>query len=305
MPDGSVFRRQVKGPKTAHFAVSFAIAKAPQQLRGLLLGLPDSFSGSGGGIRTPDLRVMSPTSYHCSTPRLPMVVAKVASVNRPQRRPGPSSSSVCSPACRHPASAGVADAAQAAADPLAACALSAPNCDPGCRRVHPAHMMAVRGSLWQPFDPICASDAQSGRVLRRCVHWLHWLHTEDARSSPRAGSLRRPRVRRSAGATRANSPLRTRNAESQPGSPPISLLATDWGAIRGRTHRRRPSAGDRFRNRALRSDGARRAPSRRSRDECRADPAARGTGRDRRPPVPARPRRTRHRWPAAPSRSSG
>jgi hypothetical protein len=25
--------------------------------------------GSGGGIRTPDLRVMSPTSYHCSTPR--------------------------------------------------------------------------------------------------------------------------------------------------------------------------------------------------------------------------------------------
>jgi hypothetical protein len=27
------------------------------------------FFGSGGGIRTPDLRVMSPTSCHCSTPR--------------------------------------------------------------------------------------------------------------------------------------------------------------------------------------------------------------------------------------------
>ncbi len=25
--------------------------------------------GSGGRIRTGDLRVMSPTSYHCSTPR--------------------------------------------------------------------------------------------------------------------------------------------------------------------------------------------------------------------------------------------
>jgi hypothetical protein len=31
------------------------------------LGSPDR--GSGGGIRTLDLRVMSPTSCHCSTPR--------------------------------------------------------------------------------------------------------------------------------------------------------------------------------------------------------------------------------------------
>src|SRR3712207_2435017 len=31
------------------------------------LGSPDQ--GSGGGIRTLDLRVMSPTSCHCSTPR--------------------------------------------------------------------------------------------------------------------------------------------------------------------------------------------------------------------------------------------
>ena len=38
------------------------IQKRPDMLSGL-------FSGGGGGIRTPDLWVMSPTSYHCSTPR--------------------------------------------------------------------------------------------------------------------------------------------------------------------------------------------------------------------------------------------
>src|SRR5262245_13019289 len=38
--------------------------------------------GCGEGIRTPDLRVMSPTSCRCSTPRPPMVVVPPRSVKR-------------------------------------------------------------------------------------------------------------------------------------------------------------------------------------------------------------------------------
>src|SRR5262245_30408430 len=42
--------------------------------------------GCGGRIRTADLRVMSPTSYHCSTPRPPMVETSPGSVKRPAGR---------------------------------------------------------------------------------------------------------------------------------------------------------------------------------------------------------------------------
>src|SRR6187401_24132 len=43
--------------------------------------------GCGGRIRTADLRVMSPTSYHCSTPRPLMVVTDPGSVKPPAVRP--------------------------------------------------------------------------------------------------------------------------------------------------------------------------------------------------------------------------
>ena len=50
----------------ADSSLEFGEQKAPEQIRG-----PSSVSifGSGGWIRTNDLRVMSPTSCHCSTPR--------------------------------------------------------------------------------------------------------------------------------------------------------------------------------------------------------------------------------------------
>ena len=47
----------------------------PFQSPALPLGRAGSMSGSGRGIRTPDLRVMSPTSYHCSIPRRPTIIA--------------------------------------------------------------------------------------------------------------------------------------------------------------------------------------------------------------------------------------
>ena len=48
-----------------------------------------AFLHSGGGIRTRDLRVMSPTSYQTAPPRVaPNVVAKMARPAKPRTRPG-------------------------------------------------------------------------------------------------------------------------------------------------------------------------------------------------------------------------
>ena len=49
-------------------------------------GFRSGMRGCGGRIRTADLRVMSPTSYHCSTPRPPMVVVVPDSVKLRQAR---------------------------------------------------------------------------------------------------------------------------------------------------------------------------------------------------------------------------
>src|SRR3972149_10627741 len=51
---------------------------------------PLDFFGSGGRIRTCGLRVMSPTSYHCSTPRqgTSLSIDLNASAVNPQRQPG-------------------------------------------------------------------------------------------------------------------------------------------------------------------------------------------------------------------------
>ena len=43
------------------------IRRSIEQLKRASLGL--AFFNSGGGIRTPDLRVMSPTSYQAALPR--------------------------------------------------------------------------------------------------------------------------------------------------------------------------------------------------------------------------------------------
>src|SRR5205823_13178922 len=45
-------------------------------------GVQDECVGCGGRIRTSDLRVMSPTSCRCSTPRLSMLPAPSTSVKR-------------------------------------------------------------------------------------------------------------------------------------------------------------------------------------------------------------------------------
>ena len=49
--------------------ISFMIWTNRKGKATLEVTLPSEFLGSGGWIRTNDLRVMSPTSFHCSTPR--------------------------------------------------------------------------------------------------------------------------------------------------------------------------------------------------------------------------------------------
>src|SRR5215212_5280729 len=60
------------------------ICRKKQQRRHLLV--PAFAYGSGGGIRTPDLWVMSPTSCRCSTPRRAPSPRRSVS-RRPDRRP--------------------------------------------------------------------------------------------------------------------------------------------------------------------------------------------------------------------------
>ena len=57
--------------------------------------------GCGGRIRTDDLRVMSPTSYHCSTPRSSMVAIGRAEVKRVRPIGGSSVSGTMPPEARH------------------------------------------------------------------------------------------------------------------------------------------------------------------------------------------------------------
>ncbi len=70
---GQVFSQKADRPHLAPFWASH-LGKwwanvQPEKQKGPNWGLSESDFGGGRGIRTPDLRVMSPTSYRCSIPR--------------------------------------------------------------------------------------------------------------------------------------------------------------------------------------------------------------------------------------------
>ena len=57
------------GKRAPHRVPRVIVAKGRAGQRKALRGEAEGYKRSGGGIRTHDLRVMSPTSYRCSTPR--------------------------------------------------------------------------------------------------------------------------------------------------------------------------------------------------------------------------------------------